>query len=216
LVLVVFLLSGSPALAQEWRLDANQFTFGLGYFVPSGGVNNVDLKASMAFNLDYRYFFLNGFTLGSTFSYTSMEATTKLFAPPHAQVTTNYPLYSFTGFVGYQFNQGKRVEPYVGAGLNLMTSVTDINKTLYTGAGSGGVYQLTPLGGTSLGAAVMAGLDIKIKNFWFLNVDVRYLDNDLKMQRWSYGGRPYSWYKVGDYKLKVQPMTYSVNFGFRW
>lgn len=65
-----------------------------------------------------------------------------------------------------------RVSPYVGAGLNYMLFYSDKNKNGFTVKVDDGV-----------GYAVQAGVNIKLKNRWLINADVKkvYFDADAKI-----------------------------------
>ena len=65
-----------------------------------------------------------------------------------------------------------RVSPYVGAGLNYMLFYSDKNKNGFTVKVDDGV-----------GYALQAGVNIKLKNSWLINADVKkvYFDTDAKI-----------------------------------
>ncbi|UAL09164.1 OmpW family outer membrane protein [Caulobacter segnis] len=65
-----------------------------------------------------------------------------------------------------------RVSPYVGAGLNYMLFYSDKNKNGFTVKVDDGV-----------GYAIQAGVNIKLKNSWLINADVKkvYFDTDAKI-----------------------------------
>jgi len=65
-----------------------------------------------------------------------------------------------------------RVSPYVGAGLNYMLFYSDKNKNGFTVKVDDGV-----------GYAIQAGVNIKLKNRWLINADVKkvYFDTDAKI-----------------------------------
>jgi outer membrane protein len=65
-----------------------------------------------------------------------------------------------------------RVSPYVGAGLNYMLFYSDKNKNGFTVKVDDGV-----------GYAIQAGVNIKLKNSWLINADIKkvYFDTDAKI-----------------------------------
>ena len=203
----------AQAWAQGWQVDKNQVTLGLGYFSPKSGVSNVDFKNSTSFMVDYRYFFAKSWAMGFDYQYTRMDTTTRYPTGAFTQLTHTLPLHSFSGLVQYRFPTGMSVEPYVGAGLNLMVTPTDSNKDFYPESSSG-FLRVAPAASANWGAMVQAGLDWRIKDYWVLNFDIRYIDNNLSMNAWQpyHGG----FVRAGDYKLDVKPMTYSFSFGWRW
>jgi outer membrane protein W len=105
------------------------------------------------------------------------------------------------------------LEPYVGAGLNVMVTQTDSGTDLYPESSSG-FQRVVPSANANWGAMIQAGLDWRIKGYWVLNFDIRYMDNSLSMDasRPSHGG----YVPAGDYRLDIKPMTYSFSFGWRW
>jgi len=70
----------------------------------------------------------------------------------------------------YHFAPESRVQPYVGAGVNV---------TLFFDEQTRGALDGTDLSlDNSVGLAAVAGIDIAIDEHWFVNADVRYLDID--------------------------------------
>ncbi len=83
-----------------------------------------------------------------------------------------------------------RVSPYVGAGLNYMLFYSDKNKNGFTVKVDDGV-----------GYALQAGVNIKLKNSWLINADVKkvYFDTDAKIN----GGALKA-------KVKLDPLVSSI------
>jgi outer membrane protein len=83
-----------------------------------------------------------------------------------------------------------RVSPYVGAGLNYMLFYSDKNKNGFTVKVDDGV-----------GYAIQAGVNIKLKNSWLINADVKkvYFDTDAKIN----GGALKA-------KVKLDPLVSSI------
>jgi outer membrane protein len=67
----------------------------------------------------------------------------------------------------YDFLPGENFQPYVGAGVNF-TIISDVNLNVP------GVSALK-LNSTSVGPALQAGFDYKIKDRWYMNVDVKWV-----------------------------------------
>ncbi len=67
----------------------------------------------------------------------------------------------------YDFLPGENFQPYVGAGVNL-TIISDVNLNVP------GVSALK-LNSTSVGPALQAGFDYKIKDRWYMNLDVKWV-----------------------------------------
>jgi outer membrane protein W len=209
IAVVVLVLLAVPAFSQEWTLDSNQLTLGLGQFVPKSDVRNVDFSSASSFTVDYRYFFAKYWAFGFDYQYAHLEASGKA-APWYTQeVTRNLPVHNLTGKVQFRFPTGKPLEPYVGAGFNFMGTVTDSGKVLYPDA-----TVVTPKGDFALGTMLQAGLDWRLASYWVLNFDVRYVDNSLTMEKWRYDHGVF--YRSGTYDLDIKPMIYSVSFGWRW
>jgi len=188
--------------AQNWEANRNQVTLGFGYFTPKSSASNVDFQNSAAFVVDYRYFFAKYWAFGFDYQYARPDVKTRYPHPPYAELTTSLPLHAFTGLVQYRFLNKT----------SLATS-SDSTKQFFPESGAGYI-RVTPVANFDWGAMVQAGLDWKIKEYWVLNFDVRYIDNALSMDAWHpyHGG----YIRGGDYKLDVNPMTYSLSFGFRW
>ena len=72
----------------------------------------------------------------------------------------------------YHFAPDARISPYVGAGLNYMLFYSDKNKNGFTVKVDDGV-----------GYALQAGVNVKMKNRWLLNADVKkvYFSTDAKI-----------------------------------
>ena len=209
IALAVFALLSIPASAQDWTLDANQMTIGLGYYAPKSDVNNVDFSTATAFTVDYRYFFAKHWAFGVDYQYAQLEASSKA-APWYVQeVTRKLPVHNLTGKIQFRFPTGKPLEPYIGAGFNFMGTVTDSTKYLYPDQAV-----VTPKGDYSFGTMFQAGLDWRLASYWVLNFDIRYVDNGLTMEKWRYDNGAF--FRAGTYDLNIKPMIYSVSFGWRW
>jgi len=98
----------------------------------------------------------------------------------------------------YHFNPIGRVQPYVGLGFNL---------TLFSDEKTRGALAGTSLKlDNSFGIAAQAGMDIELTDKVYLNAVVRYIDieTDAKVNGT----------KVA--KVKINPMVYGLNVGYRF
>lgn len=100
----------------------------------------------------------------------------------------------------YHFLPDGMINPYLGAGLNF-TLISDVDIKV-PGVGA------LDLEKSSLGIAVQAGVDIKVADRWFLNLDVKYakLGSDVKL---AANGAKVS-------AVQLDPMLIGVGVGYRF
>ncbi len=108
-----------------------------------------------------------------------------------------------TLLVQYDFDTGTRFRPSVGAGLNLTFSYGENAKaSLESALGS-----TTVKADNSFGYALQIGVDIDFADNWFLNVDLKYIDLDIKL-------------KVGgvtqNIDTEINPLIFGVGIGYRF
>jgi len=99
----------------------------------------------------------------------------------------------------YNFLPGQDFQPYVGLGVNV-TIISDVNIAVP------GVATLK-LNSTSVGPALQLGFDYKIRDHWYLNVDIKWvvLGSDVYLA----GGKMVS-------SLNIDPILYGVGVGYRF
>ena len=95
----------------------------------------------------------------------------------------------------YRFTPDSLVDFYMGVGVNYMR-FSSVNLNM--------VGEPLALGKYSLGAVFQTGLDIKVADHWFVNLDLRYLNakTDINIE-----GAKLS-------ALNLSPMLYGVGVGF--
>jgi len=98
----------------------------------------------------------------------------------------------------YNFNPDGTFRPYVGAGVN-WTLIFDTNLNVPT------VGALT-LDNHSIGPAVQAGFDWKLKDHWYLNMDVKWVQ--------LHSGLYYLGQKT--IELQIDPWLFGVGVGYRF
>lgn len=100
----------------------------------------------------------------------------------------------------WHFLPESTVNPYVGLGVNL-TLLSSVSLTV-PGVGA------LDLDSSSVGAAAQAGVDIKVADHWFVNLDVKYvgLTSDVKLK--ANGAKVSS--------VQVNPMLYGAGVGYRF
>ena len=104
----------------------------------------------------------------------------------------------------YNFMPQATFRPYVGAGIDY-TKIS--NSNFVVPAGSNAVPMSLSTDSSSMGWVAQAGFDVRIARGWFFNADIRYLgdlDTDIK----SSAGRLTT--------ARIDPMLYSVGFGYRF
>ncbi|MFO7277455.1 MAG: OmpW family outer membrane protein [Pseudomonadota bacterium] len=100
--------------------------------------------------------------------------------------------------VRYDFLPNGSIRPYAGAG---------INATLFFDESTRGALADADLSlDTSFGAAAQAGVDIDLRNGWFLNLDARWIDIDSEAHL--------SGNSLG--KVHIDPLTVGIAFGYRF
>lgn len=99
----------------------------------------------------------------------------------------------------YDFLPDSNFQPYVGAGINF-TIISDVSLNVP------GVSKLY-LNSTSVGPAVQAGFDYKIKDHWYVNADIKYV---------VLGSNVYLPGEVRVSTLHINPFLYGVGFGYRF
>ena len=74
----------------------------------------------------------------------------------------------------YTFNPTGMVRPYVGVGVNL-TLIMNVDITVPAALSPTGQDLKLSLDNHSIGAAAQAGMDIKLAEHWFANIDAKYV-----------------------------------------
>lgn len=117
----------------------------------------------------------------------------------------------------YHFIPDGTVRPYVGAGINYTRFMSaHINARPALAAlgvnGGAGVDAPIDLDRNSFGLAGQVGVDFKVADKWFINLDVKYVKIDADNVRIT--GGPLKGTKVTD--LGIDPWLYSVGVGYRF
>jgi len=99
----------------------------------------------------------------------------------------------------YDFLPGQNFQPYVGAGVNI-TIISDVNLNVP------GVSALK-LNSTSVGPALQAGFDYKIKDRWYMNVDVKWV---------LLGSNVYLPGQVRISSVELNPFLIGIGVGYRF
>ncbi len=99
----------------------------------------------------------------------------------------------------YNFLPGENFQPYVGAGVNI-TIISDVNLNVP------GVSALK-LNSTSVGPALQAGFDYKIKDRWYMNVDVKWV---------LLGSNVYLPGQVRISSVELNPFLIGIGVGYRF
>jgi len=105
----------------------------------------------------------------------------------------------------YDFRPDSVLRPYVGAGLNV-TFISDVNITVPASAAGGQALPLK-LERTSVGPAAQAGIDFKLSDRWFANIDAKYVQirSDVKLGDGTRVSR-----------VKVDPWLLGAGGGYRF
>jgi outer membrane protein len=98
----------------------------------------------------------------------------------------------------WHFNPDQTFDPYVGAGVSYVRAMDN-------GLNYGGDVPIR-ISRNSFGPAIQAGLDYNLENKWLLNVDVKKIWFDTKVEGYAGG-----WAKID--QLDVDPWVISVGFG---
>lgn len=101
----------------------------------------------------------------------------------------------------YYFNPQSDVRFYVGAGVNVTLFFEEDTR----GALAGADLELD----TSIGPAVVAGVDFVINDNWFINADVRWMDIDTDATITAPGLRLTP-------TVEIDPLVYGVNVGYQF
>ena len=98
----------------------------------------------------------------------------------------------------YHFNPTGKVSPYIGAGLNWTIVFDEKSK--------GALDGVDIKAGNSVGPALQAGLDWEVSDKVLLNLGIRWMDIDTKVKTDG----------VRAAKVKIDPLIYAVNLGYRF
>jgi len=107
----------------------------------------------------------------------------------------------------YHFLPGRKVRPYVGAGVNYTFLFEEDIDGPALGLGNGVELELD----NSVGLSAQIGVDFDISENIFLNVEVRYIDIDTDAELKIPGAG-----KVDLGTVEIDPMLYGINLGFRF
>lgn len=99
----------------------------------------------------------------------------------------------------YDFLPGENFQPYVGAGVNI-TIISDVNLNVP------GVSALK-LNSTSVGPALQAGFDYKIKDRWYMNLDVKWV---------LLGSNVYLPGQIRISSVELNPFLIGIGVGYRF
>lgn len=105
----------------------------------------------------------------------------------------------------YNFNPEGTFRPYIGAGINL-TLIMNVDITVPAALSPTGSDLPLSLDNHSVGAAAQAGMDIKLGDHWFANVDAKYVQLRTDV-------------KAGSLKVttvKVDPVLLGVGVAYRF
>ena len=107
--------------------------------------------------------------------------------------------------VQYHFNPDAKAQPYVGAGINFTLFFDESATASLEGALGPSDVDLDE----SFGVALQAGVDIDMRNGWFWNVDVKYIDLDTTATITSPGG-------ISTVDVDINPFVLGIGFGKRF
>ncbi len=126
----------------------------------------------------------------------------------------------------YHFRPNQDVRPYLGAGLNWTLFFDDsVRDTTHEGivATANGALGTDFSGGRStlsvddsFGIAFQAGVDFKVTERWFANLDLRYIDitadAEIRTETFDGAGAPVE--LNSNFDLDIDPWVFSLTFGF--
>lgn len=216
LVALILSLVAVAAPAQVGMIFGGEVRVGPAWFSPNGDLRGASLDNSGGVTFDYTHMYGQHFAWNLNYMATSMGVSgPSLF---WYRPRTNFNLQSFGFNLQFHTKFGQRVEPYIGAGVNYLYSNSSGGVLYPYGTG---LALLTPSGGTSggyFGPTFQVGLDWKISGPFLFNIEAKYMESSLKMDRYFSVGGPYSGYFVpdGTTKLRVNPFVLSAGIGFRW
>jgi outer membrane protein W len=215
--LAILFLVAVPAAAQVGWLFGGEIRGGAAWFSPRPDAPGISMDNEGAFTADYTQHFGRYLALNVNYLYTNLSVTSQAptwWAP--YSVSERFPMQSLTVSLQVHFATGK-VDPYIGAGLNVMYAQTDAGKIIYIPGG-----YLTPASGWGsgyTGPAFQAGITFNPAGVFVFNVEARYVDNGIEMDRYTAGAPVqggWYYYRTGSYKLQVDPFTVGVSVGVRW
>ena len=105
----------------------------------------------------------------------------------------------------YHFNPVGKAQPYVGAGVNFTLFFDESATASLEGALGPSDVDLDE----SFGVVLQAGVDIDMRDGWFWNVDVKYIDLDTTATITSPGG-------ISTVDVDINPFVYGIGFGKRF
>jgi len=160
---------------------------------PVGGVgasDRIDVESKTIPEIDFSYYFTPNWATELILTYPQKHHVTL----DGADIGTFKHLPP-TLTLQYHFLPSARFDPYLGAGINY-TRISSVNLL----GGAGGLEK------DSWGAAVQAGLDIKLDKNWSLNIDIKkvQIQSDVDI-----GGADVS-------KVKIDPVLFGLGVGYRF
>lgn len=168
------------------------------YVIPSESVDSrlssLNLKVSddIVPAIDFEYFFTK------KISTEVMAAVTRHDIKAGSQFVGSTWLLPPTVTVKYHPLAGAKVSPYAGVGVNL---TFPFNSSLNAGVNPSGDFSID----NTVGWVAQAGLDFKIKEGIYFNVDYKYVNVDTKMK-----------IEGTKYKLDLNPNLVSMGIGYRF
>jgi len=214
---LILLVCAVPAAAQVGWLFGGEVRGGIAWISPRTDTAGLSMDNEAAFTIDYTQRFGRYFAMNINYLYTDLGVTSRApywWTPYSAK--QRFPVQSLTLSAQVHFGN-KKIDPYVGAGFNVLYAQSDPGKLLYVPGG-----YITPAGAWSsgyVGPAFQAGISFYPAGVLVLNLEARYVENGLDMDRFVAttpvsGGWIY--YRTGSYKLQVNPFTVGFSVGVRW
>ncbi len=220
LVLAALIGTAAPAMAQVGWLLGGEVRVGAAWVDPRGAESGLSLDSSTALSLDYTHFFGRHFALNLNYLYTDLGVEVSPAGLPGPSYKVTYPTQSFNVGLELHIQASRWLEPYVGAGANVLYTSGGGGRPIEVGGG-GSVFVTSPSGGVNsatFGGMLEAGLNVKLGGPFHLNLNARYADNGIRMDRYVVYGTGAGSYvaREGTYTLKVNPVVLSAGIAFRW
>lgn len=188
-------------------VDSQEITLIGGGAFPAAG-SQIDAESQPTIDVDFTYFVTNNFGIELLLDTTSLHEINGAGAIGSAGKLGEVRALPPALIAQYHFTPGKRIRPYVGAGINytffLNEETTPTLDSVVPGSTSGLEVDDT------FALVAQAGVDIDIDNDWYFNVDLKYIALDTTATISSDG------VAAATVDFELNPVVFGAGLGMRF